>query len=520
MATIATADTRSGSFFDRERSIAGPRFSRWLVPPAALAIHLAIGQAYAFSVFKLPMTTLIGLSAPAPGDWQQGTIAHLFQVAIAFLGVSAAVFGPWVERVGPRKAMFASALCFCGGFVLGALGISMHAFWIVMLGYGVLGGIGLGLGYISPVSTLIKWFPDRPGMATGLAIMGFGGGALIASPLSVALMAHFKSATSMGVAATWVALGIIYFVFMMFGVFSVRLPAPGWMPRGFVPATTPSRLMTTANVTAREAIRTPQFWLLWIMLCVNVTAGIGILEQASPMIQEMFSGAVTAVVAGGFVGLLSVANMVGRFAWSSFSDWIGRRATYATFFVLGPILYAAIPHAERIKSVPLFVICCALIITMYGGGFATVPAYLRDLFGTMQVGAIHGRLLTAWSVAGILGPLLVNSIRQSQIDHSVAKANAYTVTMYLMASLLLVGLVCDLLVRPVDDRHHYKPARNDGTAAVPTTPAAPAVGSGSSAEHAGDPLLPARLGLAWLIVGVPLVWGLWQVIAKSFALFR
>jgi hypothetical protein len=306
---------------------------------------------------------------------------------------------------------------------------------------------------------------------------------------------------------------------MMFGVFSVRLPAPGWVPSGFVPATTPNRLMTTANVSAREAIRTPQFWLLWIMLCVNVTAGIGILEQASPMIQEMFSGAVTAVVAGGFVGLLSVANMVGRFGWSSLSDWIGRRATYATFFVLGPVLYAAIPHAERIKSVPLFVLCCALIITMYGGGFATVPAYLRDLFGTMQVGAIHGRILTAWSVAGILGPLLVNSIRQSQIDHGVAKANAYTVTMYLMAGLLLIGLVCDLLVRPVDERHHYKPAKTDGAAAVPTAPAAGAAGAGSSVEHARDPLLAARLGLAWLIVGVPLVWGLWQVVAKSFALF-
>ena len=380
MATIVAADTRTGSFFDRERSIARPQFSRWLVPPAALAIHLAIGQAYAFSVFKLPMTTLIGLSAPAPGDWLQGTIAHLFQVAIAFLGVSAAVFGPWVERVGPRKAMFASAVCFGGGFLLGALGISMHAFWIVMLGYGVLGGIGLGLGYISPVSTLIKWFPDRPGMATGLAIMGFGGGALIASPLSVALMALFKSGTSMGVAATWVTLGIVYLVFMMFGVFSVRLPAPGWAPSGFVPATTSARLITTANVTAAEAIRTPQFWLLWIMLCVNVTAGIGILEQASPMIQEMFSGAVTAVVAGGFVGLLSVANMAGRFGWSSFSDWIGRRATYATFFLLGPILYATIPHAERVKSVPLFVICCVLIITR------NVWRWLRDCPGVSAPG--------------------------------------------------------------------------------------------------------------------------------------
>jgi MFS family permease len=236
------------SFLDRERSIAGPGYSRWLVPPAALAIHLSIGQAYAFSVFKLPMTTLLGITAVAPGDWSQGTIAHLFQMAIAFLGISAAVFGAWLERVGPRRAMFASAVCFSGGFLVGAVGVEIHAFWLVLLGYGVLGGIGLGLGYISPVSTLIKWFPDRPGMATGLAIMGFGGGAMIASPLSVALMTHFKSATSMGVAEAFVSLAVIYFTFMMFGVFTVRLPAPGWAPKGYVPNTGMKRMMTTANV--------------------------------------------------------------------------------------------------------------------------------------------------------------------------------------------------------------------------------------------------------------------------------
>jgi hypothetical protein len=298
-------------------------------------------------------------------------------------------------------------------------------------------------------------------MATGLAIMGFGGGAMIASPLSVALMAHFKSATSMGVAEAFVAMGIIYFVFMMFGVFTVRLPAPGWAPAGFVPNTGGNRMITTANVAVGEATRTPQFWLLWTMLCVNVTAGIGILEQASPMIQEMFPGAVTAVVAGGFVGLLSLGNMGGRFLWSSLSDRIGRRATYATFFLLGPALYATIPHAGAVGSVPLFVLCCFVIISMYGGGFATVPAYLRDMFGTMQVGAIHGRLLTAWSAAGILGPFLVNGIRQHEIGLGVPKAGAYTVTMYLMVGLLLVGFLCNLLLRPVDPRHYYRAAVGD-----------------------------------------------------------
>jgi MFS family permease len=504
------------SFLDRKRSIAGPGYSRWLVPPAALAIHLSIGQAYAFSVFKIPMSMSLGVTSPAPGDWQQGTIAHLFQVAIAFLGISAAVFGAWLERVGPRRAMFTSAVCFSGGFFVGAAGLWTHQFWLVLLGYGVLGGIGLGLGYISPVSTLIKWFPDRPGMATGLAIMGFGGGALIASPLSVGLMAHFKSATSVGVAETFVALGVIYFAFMMFGVFTVRLPAPGWVPRDYVPSAHTGPLMTAAQVEVGEALRTPQFWLLWTMLCVNVTAGIGILEQASPMIQEMFAGMVTAAVAGGFVGLLSIANMGGRIGWSSFSDRIGRKATYGTFFLLGPILYSIIPHAEQIKSVPLFVFCCVLILTMYGGGFATIPAYLRDLFGTMQVGAIHGRLLTAWSAAGILGPLLVNSIRQNQIDHGVAKADAYTVTMYLMAGLLVIGFVCNLLVRPVDAKHHYqsKGAGITEELKVLTPEAAAALRGTVGADTM------ARIAFSWMLVGVPLAWGVWQVFVRSLALFR
>jgi MFS family permease len=456
------------SFLDRAHSVAKPGYSRWLVPPAALAIHLSIGQAYAFSVFKLPMTTLLGITAPAPGDWKQGTLAHLFQVAIAFLGISAAVFGAWLDRVGPRRAMFTSALCFSGGFILAALGVTLHQFWIVMLGYGVLGGIGLGLGYISPVSTLIKWFPDRPGMATGLAIMGFGGGAMIASPLSVALMAHFKSPASMGVAQTFLALGVIYFVFMMFGVFTVRVPAPGWAPARYQPKATANALITSASVEVNTAIRTPQFWLLWIMLCVNVTAGIGILEQASPMIQEMFSGRVLAAAAAGFVGLLSLLNMAGRFLWSSASDAIGRKATYATFFTLGPICYMLIPITGTIGSVPLFVLCCGIILTMYGGGFATIPAYLRDLFGTMQVGAIHGRLLTAWSVAGIAGPMVVNTIRQSQIDHGVPKAQAYTATMHIMAVLLLVGLLCDFLVRPVAAKYHFVAASSPDVAGVPS----------------------------------------------------
>jgi MFS family permease len=452
------------SFLDREHTIAGPGYNRWLVPPAALAIHLSIGQAYAFSVFNLPLSKLIGGATSAPEDWKLSTLGWIFSVAIVFLGLSAAVWGAWLERVGPRKAMFVSACCFGGGWLVGALGIQTHQFWLLVLGYGVLGGIGLGLGYISPVSTLIKWFPDRPGMATGMAIMGFGGGAMIGSPLAVKLMDSYKSSATHGVAETFVTMGIIYFLFMMIGVFLVRLPGPAladtrdtaerplphtmeWTSTAAAPA--PRPMSTTRQVPVNEAWRTKQFWLLWIVLCFNVTAGIGVLGQASAMIQEVFPGRITPAAAAGFVGLLSLANMIGRFFWSSMSDKIGRKPTYMIFFALGALLYFAVPTIG-VASVGVFVTLYVVILSMYGGGFATIPAYLRDLFGTLQVGAIHGRLLTAWSTAGVLGPVLVNYIREYQIAHGVAKAASYNTTMYIMAGLLIVGFIANALVRPLD----------------------------------------------------------------------
>ena len=448
------AAMRAPAFLARERTIAPTGYNRWLVPPAALAIHLSIGQAYAFSVFNIPLSRTIGITASAPDDWKLSTIGWVFSVAIVFLGLSAAVFGRWLERAGPRKAMFVSALCFSGGFVVGAAGIVTHQFWLLVAGYGVLGGIGLGMGYISPVSTLIKWFPDRPGMATGMAIMGFGGGAMIASPLSVWLMSLYRTTTSTGVAATFVTLAAVYLVVMMFGVFTVRVAPDGWVPVGHLPAAEPTARITTANVDVTTAMRTPQFWLLWTMLCVNVTAGIGVLGQASAMIQEMFPGEVTVQRAAEFVALLSFANLAGRFLWSSLSDYIGRRATYATFFALGTALYASIPGIGRSGNVALFVLGYVVILSMYGGGFATIPAYLKDMFGSMQVGAIHGRLLTAWSTAGVLGPVLVNYIREYRISQGVPKAEAYGVTMYVMAGLLVVGFVANLQLRAVDARHH------------------------------------------------------------------
>ncbi len=501
-------------FLAKDRLTAGSGFNRWLIPPAALAIHLSIGQAYAFSVFNLPLSKAIGVAAPAPGDWKLTDLGWVFTLAIVFLGLSAAAFGRWLEDAGPRKSGLAAAICWGSGFLVGALGVRTHQLWLLLLGYGVIGGCGLGLGYITPVSTLIKWFPDRRGMATGLAIMGFGGGAMIAAPLSTALMRRFAGPGSVGVAETFVVMGLIYFVAMALGALAFRLPAAGWHPAGYAAPAVPKPLVSRRDVHPAEAIRTPQFWLLWAILCLNVTAGIGVLGQASPMIQEVFRGRIDPAAAAGFVGLLSLFNMGGRFFWSSLSDRIGRKATYATFFSLGALLYTAAPFAGRIGSVALFVACFAIILTMYGGGFATIPAYLSDLFGTRYVGAIHGRLLTAWSAAGVLGPVLVNYIRQYEIDRGVPNAQAYNHTLYLMAGLLVVGLLCNLAVKAVDPRHYL------GQAAAPAPTPAP----GANGIAADLPAVPGRgtalLALAWAAVATPLAWGVSSTLQRALALFR
>ena len=443
------------SFLDRERSVAHPGYSRWLVPPAALAIHMCIGQVYAFSVFKIPLTQVLGVTKSLPEDWKQTQVAWIFSLAIVMLGLSAATFGKWLEGAGPRKAMFASATCFAFGFFISYFGVISHQLWLIYLGYGFVGGTGLGLGYISPVSTLIKWFPDRPGLATGMAIMGFGGGAMIGSPLAIKLMAVFRTPSDTGVGKTFVVMGALYFLFMMFGVFTIRVPREGWKPEGWSAPVKEMKLVTRHNVDVNVAFRTPQFWLLWIVLCTNVTAGIGILEQASPMIQELFRGSIGPIAAGGFVGLLSLFNMAGRFFWASTSDFIGRKPTYFIFFTLGAVLYYFLPMtgADHLDSVKLFVAISVILLSMYGGGFATIPAYLRDLFGTHHVSAIHGRLLTAWSVAGVLGPVLVNYMREYQIQHGADKAGAYQTVLHVMAALLVVGFIANFLVRPVDQKY-------------------------------------------------------------------
>lgn len=448
------------SFLDREHTVAKPGYSRWLIPPAALAIHLCIGQAYATSVYKSALVAHFESSLTA--------IGVIFSIAIVMLGLSAAVLGTWVERAGPRAAMFTSACFWASGFLVGALGIATSQLWLVYLGYGFIGGIGLGIGYISPVSTLIKWFPDRPGLATGMAIMGFGGGALVASPLSRQLMAFYDSgydpadptsvASGSAVTSLFVTLGIAYFLVMMLGVFTVKVPPPGWSPAGFGTAAVAAKpMVSAANVSAANAIRTPQFWFLWTVLFCNVTAGIGILEQAAPMIQDFFrdggTSSVAPATAAGFVAFLSLFNMAGRFVWSSTSDYIGRKPTYVMYLGVGMVLYVLLATVGNLSTV-VFVLVAAVIISFYGGGFATAPAYLRDLFGTFQVGAIHGRLLTAWSAAGIAGPLIINGFLDAQGTPGELVAADYRPALFTMVAVLAVGFVANILVRPVAARFH------------------------------------------------------------------
>jgi MFS family permease len=448
-------------FLDRSRIVAPPGWSRWLIPPAALSVHLAIGQAYAWSVFKPPLekSMLTGSSHP-------GTMSALpFQIGIVMLGVSAALFGRRVERKGPRWAMAVSSLFFVGGLLIASWGVKADQYWLVVFGYGFIGGIGLGIGYISPVTTLIKWFPDRPGVATGIAIMGFGGGALIASPLTTELLQHYHAVVGTapgapapsqdGIAKTFLVLALCYAVFMIMSYSLVRVPAEGWKPAGWeAPKENP--LITTNNVSATNAIKTPQFWLLWVVLCFNVTAGIGVLEKAAPMYKDFFpesDAKSLAATAAGFVAILSLANSGGRLLWSSTSDLLGRKNMYRMYLGVGALLYLYLLTATNNNKV-LFILAAMLILSFYGAGFATVPAYLKDLFGTYQVGAIHGRLLTAWSVAGVLGPSIVDNIADHRTNSGVTGPDRYTPAFLLMIGLLIVGFICNELIKPVDPRFH------------------------------------------------------------------
>ena len=544
---------------DKEHIIAPANYNRWLVPPAALAIHLCIGMAYGFSVFWVPLGRALGVAAgtgkpiPCPGDattffgkvgitahalfattcdWTQFDLGWMFTLFFVLLGTSAAIWGGWLERVGPRKAGVVAALCWCGGLLISAVGVYIHQLWLMWLGSGVIGGVGLGLGYISPVSTLIKWFPDRRGMATGMAIMGFGGGAMIGSPLATMLMNYFATPTSVGVWQTFVTMGLIYFVFMLGGAFGYRLPPAGWRPAGWTPPTSAKAMITSGNVDLKDAHKTLQFWLIWAVLCLNVSAGIGIIGAASPMLQETFGGrlfgdpsvgfaqfsdaqkAQAALVGAAFVGLFSLFNIAGRFFWASLSDKIGRKVTYFTFFTLGFLCYAAAPTLATLGMLGVFAAAFCLIASMYGGGFATIPAYLADIFGTQYVGAIHGRLLTAWSTAGIVGPVIVNYMHDSRVAGGVAPNQIYHPIFYVLAGLLVAGFIANLLISPLDKKWFMS---DEEVVALQAKLKSKVESVTSAVGSAGFDI---KALLAWAAVGIPLAWGVWITVQKALVLFK
>ncbi|MEC9168649.1 MAG: OFA family MFS transporter [Pseudomonadota bacterium] len=559
---MSTSGTGALAFLRKENIVAPDGYNRWRVPPASIAIHLCIGSVYAWSVFNTPLTRDLGVVASSANDWSLSSVVWIFSVAIVCLGLAAAFAGKWLEKVGPRFVGVVAAFLWGGGFIVGSIGISTHQLWLLYLGYGVLGGFGLGLGYVSPVSTLIRWFPDRRGMATGLAIMGFGGGAMIGAPLISALLETFQRAPEYlgaenmvalvteegrrfaetaagkvevviasanqaasfggeagvyvvgtgetGAASTFLTLGIAYFIVMMFASFQYRVPKEGWKPEGWQPKPEASSkgMVSKNHVHIDQALKTPQFWLLWIVLCFNVTAGIGVIGVAKTMINEIFGNLaiVTAGFAGTYVLMISVFNMVGRFFWASTSDYIGRKNTYHCFFVIGTLLYLSIPFWAGMGNTTAligFYIATMIIFTMYGGGFATIPAYLADLFGTLHVGGIHGRLLTAWSTAGVLGPFAITYLRNMSVENAIADLAAkvepaafaskfgapmadlqklveaktvtvarlleiapagtvdptstlYNTTMYAMAGLLVLAFIANLLVKPVREKHHVE----------------------------------------------------------------
>ena len=548
----------------RARIIAKPGFNRWLVPPAALAIHLCIGMAYGFSVFWLPLSQAIGIAKPVacPADaslldalfttscdWSVAQLGWMYTLFFVLLGSSAAIWGGWLEREGPRKAGVVSAFCWCGGLAISAVGVATHQLWMMWLGSGVIGGIGLGLGYISPVSTLVKWFPDRRGMATGMAIMGFGGGAMIGSPLANLLMnggnffewkgafaylhfAGFRTETSVGVWQTFLVMGAVYFCFMLAGAFGYRVPPTGWQPEGWTPPRpNENAMITSGHVHLKDAHKTPQFWLIWAVLCLNVSAGIGVIGMASPMLQEIFGGSLIgkpeigfaaldpdqkkaiAAIAAGFAGLLSLFNIGGRFFWASLSDKIGRKMTYFVFFGLGIALYALAPTFAHMGSKAFFVGAFCIILSMYGGGFATVPAYLADMFGTQFVGAIHGRLLTAWSTAGIIGPVVVNYIREFNKTAGVPADRLYDFTMYVLAGLLILGFIANAMIGPVNKKWFM------GDAEVKALQAATRAGDYETSSHGIGGGLDGRTALAWLAVGIPILWGVWITLQSAIKIF-
>lgn len=561
------------SLLSKERIVRGPEFNRWLAVPPSIAVHLCIGSVYAWSIYNPALIEVLGVATSAGDDWTLRQVVWIFSVAIAFTGLTAAFAGKWVEKVGPRMVCVMAACFWGGGYMLSSLGVTLHQLWLIYLGYGVIGGIGLGLGYVSPVSNLIRWFPDRRGLAAGMAIMGFGGGAMIAVPLKEFFLQYFYKVPqylgtvdavdmithsgrrfvevggqlkevvvagaveaahvlapgteaagvyvvgtgSAGVAQTFLFFGVVYFLVIMVSAFLYRVPVPGYKPQGWEPPSgkdSSKRMISQKDVHIDQALKTPQFYQVWVVLCLNVTAGIGIISVAKTMMTEIFSSALPDIVdvtfAATYVLMIGMFNMLGRIMWASASDKLGRRNTCSIFCAAGFLLYLSIPVAAHQVSLDpsifwllMFYAATMIIFTFYGGVFATVPAYLADLFGTCYVGGIYGRLLTAWSVAGVLGPLAVTSLRDRSLMTEINRlaetvspqqfvktfgagvndleilvqnktvtlaklmdiapegtvdptASLYNSTMYVMAALLVIALISNLLIKPVHEKHHVK----------------------------------------------------------------
>jgi len=555
-------------FLSKENITAGEGFNRWLVPPAALAVHLSIGMAYGFSVFWKPLGNALAdsegkpLAACAAGattfgeklsgtatalfatdcNWTQFDLGWMYTLFFVCLGCAAALWGGWLEREGPRKAGLVATVCWCGGLLISAYGVYTHQLWMMWLGSGVIGGIGLGLGYISPVSTLIRWFPDHRGMATGMAIMGFGGGAMIGSPLATKLMAYFATPASAGVWQTFVVMALLYAVFMLCGALGYRVPPMNWKPVGWTPPLEKRNAMiATRHVHLSHAHKTPQFWLLWLVLCMNVSAGIGVIGAAAPMLQETFGGALigqpsvgfdaikqdaeltaaAAAVGAGFVGIISLFNIFGRFAWATSSDRLGRQRTYYVFFVLGALMYCMVAYVAGFKSLALFVGAFCVIASMYGGGFATIPAYLAEKFGTQYVGAIHGRLLTAWATAGVLGPVVVNYLHDTRLEAGLPFDQIYSPIFLVLAGMLVIGFVANMFVRPVAEQYFMTDeelAREHRLAHdVPISDDVVHERTHKAGFLGNNPLLTM---LVWTMVLVPIAYGVWSTLQKAWILFH
>ncbi|MBS1187582.1 MAG: yhjX [Burkholderiaceae bacterium] len=546
----------------KEYTIGGEGFNRWMVPASALMIHLCVGMGYGMSVFWLPMSRLVGVqqglgkSLVCPSDmsifaqlfttscdWKVVMCSVVFGILFFMLGTTTAILGNWLEHVGPRKCAVVSCICWCTFLLVATVGTFTHQLWLMWLG-AVIGGVGLGLGYITPVSTLIKWFPDRVGMATGFAVGGFGGGAMVGAPFAQALMGMYATPTSVGLWQTFLTMAIVYCAFMLCGAFSIRVSPPGYMPAGYVPKATGNMVddghgglieASAFNVETSRAMRTPQFWFCWGMLFLNIAAGIGVISMASPLLQEVFAGNLiglpgvgfdqltdaqkgqVAVIAAGFTGLLSLFNIAGRLCWATLSDFLGRKNTYYIFFVVGAILYATIPTLASSLNLMLFLVAVCICLTFYGGGFATIPAYLADLFGTQFVGAIHGRLLTAWSTAGLTSPLLINVIRDMQINAGVPRAQAYSVTLYIMACFLVVGGLCAVFIRPVAQKFWMTDDELKAVQAKLNDKIAHAAESGDIPVK--KPTSTGKLIGAWLVVGIPLAYGIYETILQTAKMF-